>query len=97
LNGHLTGDTIMPMAKRRSKPRVKTLGVSEFKSHCLALVDDLHRHGGEIVLTKRGNRVAKVVPLVDARTPPLRGLFKGRLRIHGGIAEVTFADLWEVK
>ena len=85
------------MAKRRSRPGVKTLGVSEFKSHCLALVDDLHRNGGEIVLTRRGNRVAKVVPLVDARTPPLRGLFKGRMRIEGDIAEVSFADLWELK
>lgn len=85
------------MAKRRSRPSVKTLGVSEFKSHCLALVDDLHRNGGEIVLTRRGNRVAKVVPLVDAQTRPLRGLFKGRMRIEGDIAEVSFADLWELK
>ena len=85
------------MAKRRSRPRNKTLGVSEFKSHCLALVDELHRNGGEIVLTRRGTRVAKVVPLVDAKTPALRGLFKDRLRIHGEIAEVSFADLWELK
>ena len=85
------------MAKRRARPRVKTLGVSEFKSHCLALVDDIHRNGGEIVLTKRGSRVAKVVPLVDANTPPLRGLFKGRLQIRGDIAEVSFADMWELK
>jgi antitoxin (DNA-binding transcriptional repressor) of toxin-antitoxin stability system len=85
------------MAKRTSRSKVKTLGVSEFKSHCLALVDDLHRNGGEIVLTRRGTRVAKVVPLVDPRTPPLRGLFKGRLRILGDIGEVTFADLWELE
>jgi len=85
------------MAKRRSRPRIKTLGVSEFKSHCLALVDELHRNGGEIVLTRRGDRVAKVVPLVDSKTAPLRGLFKGRLQTDGDIAEVTFADLWEMK
>jgi antitoxin (DNA-binding transcriptional repressor) of toxin-antitoxin stability system len=85
------------MAKRKSRPKVKTLGVSEFKSHCLALVDELHRSGGEIVLTKRGNAVAKVVPLVDPRPPPLRGLFKGRLQIHGDISDVGFADLWELK
>jgi len=85
------------MARRGSKSRVKTLGVSEFKSHCLSLVDELHRNGGEIVLTRRGRRVAKVVPLVDPSTPPLRGLFKGRLQIRGDIAEVSFADLWEVK
>lgn len=84
------------MAKRRARPRVKTLGVSEFKSHCLALVDDLQRNGGEIVLTRRGTRVAKVVPLVDPKTSPLRGLFKGRLQIHGDIAEVSFADLWDL-
>jgi len=85
------------MARRRSRPRVTTLGVSEFKSHCLALVDELHRSGGEIVLTKRGKPVAKIVPLVDPRTPPLRGLFKGRLQINGDIAEVSFADLWELE
>lgn len=84
------------MAKRRARPKVKTLGVSEFKSHCLALVDDLHRNGGEIVLTRRGSRVAKVVPLVDPETSPLRGLFKGRLQVQGDIAEVGFADLWEL-
>jgi len=84
------------MTKRRGRPKVKTLGVSEFKSHCLALVDHLHRNGGEIVLTRRGHRVAKVVPLVDARTPPLRGLFKGRLRVDDEIAELSFADLWEL-
>ena len=86
-----------PMGKRRSKPKTKTLGVSQFKSHCLALVDDLHHRGGEIVLTKRGNRVAKVVPLVDPKTPPLRGLFKGRLQIRGDIAELGFADLWDLE
>jgi antitoxin (DNA-binding transcriptional repressor) of toxin-antitoxin stability system len=84
------------MAKRTAKPKVKTLGVSEFKSHCLALVEDLHRNGGEIVLTRRGSRVAKVVPLVDPKTSPLRGLFKDRLQIHGDIAEMSFADLWEL-
>jgi prevent-host-death family protein len=85
------------MARRRSRPRIKTLGVSEFKSHCLALLDELHRSGGEIVLTNRGKPVAKVVPLVDPGTPPLRGLFKGRLQIHGDIADVSFADLWELE
>ena len=87
----------MANRKPKSRAKVKTLGVSEFKSHCLALVDELRRTGGEIVLTKRGNPVAKVVAVVDPKTPPLRGLFKGRLQIHGDIAEVNFADLWELE
>jgi len=83
------------MTKRESRGKVKTLGVTEFKNHCLALLDELRRNGGEIILTKRGNPVAKVVPVIDPKAPPLRGLFKGRLQIHGDIAEVSFANLWE--
>jgi antitoxin (DNA-binding transcriptional repressor) of toxin-antitoxin stability system len=84
-------------ARKRKTRRQRTLGVTEFKSHCLALVDELQRQGGEIVLTRRGKRVAKVTPLVDERAPTLRGLFKGRLQIDDDIAELSFTELWETR
>lgn len=36
---------------------------SEFKSRCLALLDDVARHRTEIVVTKHGRPVARVVPI----------------------------------
>lgn len=36
---------------------------SQFKARCLALLDDVAEGGGELVVTKRGKPVAKVVPV----------------------------------
>jgi len=40
----------------------------EFKAKCLALLDEVDATGEEIVVTKRGRRVARVIP-VTARQP----------------------------
>ncbi|KAA0237135.1 MAG: type II toxin-antitoxin system Phd/YefM family antitoxin [Dehalococcoidia bacterium] len=37
--------------------------IGEFKARCLALVEEVKSTGEEIVLTKRGKPVAKVVPV----------------------------------
>lgn len=37
----------------------------QFKNQCLALMDELAAHGGELVITKHGRPVAKLVPIVD--------------------------------
>jgi hypothetical protein len=42
-------------------------------------------------MARRGSK-----PAAGPRVKTL-GLFKGRLQIRGDIAEVSFADLWEVK
>lgn len=44
---------------------------SRFKAQCLALLDDVAATGAEIVVTKRGKPVAKVVPVEEP--PSLRG------------------------
>jgi len=48
------------------------LGVGEFKARCLALIEDLHLNGGQIVLTKRGRPMVVVQPWEDRdpATPP---------------------------
>jgi len=48
------------------------IGVGEFKARCLALIEDLHLNGGQIVLTKRGRPVVTLVPWEDQPidTPP---------------------------
>lgn len=44
---------------------------SRFKAECLALLDDVARTGEEIVVTKRGRPVARVVAIHEP--PPLAG------------------------
>jgi prevent-host-death family protein len=36
---------------------------SQFKARCLALLDEVAEGGGELVVTKRGRPVARVVPV----------------------------------
>ena len=38
---------------------------TRFKAQCLALLDDVAESGSELVITKRGRPVAKVVPVDD--------------------------------
>ena len=41
----------------------KKIAAGEFKARCLALLDEVAETGRELVVTKRGRAVAKVVPL----------------------------------
>ena len=55
----------MTMAKTREVP------AGEFKAKCLALLDQVSVTRQEIVVTKRGRAVARIVPIEKA--PSLRG------------------------
>jgi antitoxin (DNA-binding transcriptional repressor) of toxin-antitoxin stability system len=53
------------------------IGLGDFKARCLALIDELHREGGQIILTKRGKEVAQVTPMPKGQsemTNPLSGV-----------------------
>jgi len=41
------------------------IGISEFKSKSLKLLDEIHHSGESITVTKRGIPIAKVVPVDD--------------------------------
>ena len=41
----------------------KTIPAAKFKAECLALLDEVATGRGEIVVTKRGKPVARLVPL----------------------------------
>lgn len=47
----------------------RTIMASEFKKHCLALLNRVAETRVSLVVTKYGKPVARVVPLDDAPTP----------------------------
>ena len=55
-----------------------------FKARCLKLMDKVRRERVAIVITKRGEPVAKLGP-VDDRPPALFGHLKGTVTITGDI------------
>ena len=44
-----------------TKPR--SIPAGQFKARCLALLDEVAERGAELVVTKRGKPVARVVPV----------------------------------
>lgn len=67
------------MAKRdrakAGRPRGR-VSASEFKTHCLSLMDWVKQTREEITVTKYGRPVAKLVP-VTAEDEPIFGYLKG--------------------
>ncbi len=41
---------------------MKSIAVTEFKAHCLALLEDIARTGEPLMVTKRGKPLARIVP-----------------------------------
>ena len=72
----------------------QNFSVSEFKKHCLALFEEIQHKGEEILITKHGEPIAKVIPLRKEHQP-LRGSMKDQLIINGDIVECDWSEEWE--
>lgn len=57
---------------------MQTLKASEFKARCLKLMDEVNKTGEEIVITKNGKPVSKLVPY-RVTASSLLGLHKDRI------------------
>ena len=68
------------------KPAIlsKQIPAGEFKAKCLALIDEVNRTGQELVITKRGKPLAKLisVPLAGKRESII-GRLEGIIKING--------------
>ena len=64
------------------------IAAGEFKTKCLRLLDEVQRSRREIVVTKRGKPVARLVP-VDEEQPSIFGRMSGTGKILGDVVEST--------
>lgn len=71
---------------------MKTIGVTEFKQRCLALLDRLAPDG--LVITKHGRPVARVIP-VGSESSDLIGRFADKIEIKGDIESTGIA--WDAE
>jgi len=62
------------------------LSASEFKTHCLKLMDLARKKGETVIITKRGIPVAKLIPFKEP-SAPIFGFMAGTLEIKGDIIE----------
>ena len=71
----------------------RTIKASEFKAKCLKLMDEVAESGEEIVITKNGRPIARLVPY-RAKFEEFFGAEKGKLEIIGDIISPIDVE-WE--
>jgi prevent-host-death family protein len=73
----------------------RRISAAQFKAQCLSLMDQVEAQRGEIVITKRGKPVAKLVPIEQAPRS-IFGCMAGTVEILGDLIEPTTAPSdWE--
>ena len=69
------------------------IAAGEFKAKCLHLLDEVEQSRKELIITKRGRPVARLVP-VEQEAPQIFGRMKGTGKILGDIIGPT-GEKWE--
>ena len=60
------------------------IAAGEFKAKCLGLLDEVQKTRTEVIITKRGKPVAKLVPVIDTPVSFI-GSMRGTMEIVGDI------------
>ncbi len=75
---------------------MKEIPAGQFKTHCLAVMDEVQASGKPVLVTKHGKPVVKLVP-AKADEDSIFGYMTGKAKIVGDIVvPVVDADDWDV-
>ena len=70
------------------------IAISQFKSHCLEIIEKLQSNRQSIIITKRNKPIAKVEAIMDSTKASLFGILKGKAEIKGDILE-SIEEKWD--
>ena len=70
-----------------------TIKASEFKAKCLKLMDHVADSGHQIIITKNGRPISRLVPYRE-KPKSLFGIDRGRIEILGDVVEPVETE-WE--
>ena len=73
-----------------------TVAAGIFKAKCLELMDEVERTKEEVIVTKHGRPVAKLVPVTGAKPAPLFGRARGTVVRVSDDAFAPTPELWKV-
>ena len=74
---------------------MKSVAVSEFKSHCLSLLEDVARTGEPILVTKRGKPLARIMASGNSAVARPQDTLRGSVSYEGDLlAPVVPANAW---
>ena len=64
---------------------IKKISAATFKTHCLAIMDEVHAKRQPVLITKHGKPIAKLVPADESKTTSSTSWLAG-----GGLWEKSF-------
>lgn len=67
-------------------PARRSISASEFKARCLELMDEVSNTRGELIITKHGAAVARLVPMADGASSAA-GFLRGTVRHQPSLFE----------
>lgn len=74
------------------------VSAADFKANCLKYMKIVAKEHEEIIITKRGKQLVKLVPLITQENTNIFGLLKGTIQFNSDITENTLDDLeWEAQ
>ncbi len=79
------------MKVKTVKVKTRTMPAGQFKTHCLSVIDEVHNRREEVVISKYGKSMARLVPLND-KPDSIVGFMQGKRKIVGDIVSPIFPD-----
>jgi prevent-host-death family protein len=74
---------------------MKTMGISEFKTHALKILDQVSKNQEIVVVTKRGRPIVRISPCRTTETLPVPGRLSESLVFEKDIVSPLGEDIWD--
>ena len=76
---------------------MKRIAATEFKTHCLAILDEVARSSEEIVILKRGKPIARLLPILQQGDSPQATLVGSMVASDDLIQPPLPPEAWEAE
>ena len=73
----------------------REISAGEFKQHCLSLMNEVAEEGIELIITKRGIPICRMLPLKPEQAKKRVGWMKGTIKFLSDITAPTDEE-WDV-
>ncbi len=74
---------------------MKTMGISQFKTHALKILDQVAKSQESIIITKRGKPLAQVIPYRNSDMNPKPGKLANYLVFEKDIVSPLGEEMWD--
>ena len=75
---------------------METVAISEFKAHAVKILDQVARTQENVIITRRGKPLARIIPFRNFNTKPTPGKLADTLVFEKDIVSPLGEEMWDV-